>query len=58
MPNDILEFSATPSAEREETDVTDPERLQQRPTTGNGNIDVLLASHAISGSRSLSQSFA
>jgi len=36
---------------------TDPGRLQQRPTTGNGNIDVLLANHAISGSRSLSQSF-
>ena len=36
---------------------TYPGRLRQRPTTGNGNIDVLLANHAISGSRSLSQSF-
>jgi len=25
---------------------TDPGRLRQRPTTGNGNIDVLLANHA------------
>ena len=37
-------------AQREETD---PERLRQRPTTGNGNIDVLLANHVISGSRVL-----
>jgi len=36
---------------------TDPGRLRQRPTTGNGNIDVLRANHVISGSRSLSQSF-
>jgi len=36
---------------------TDPRRLRQRPTTGNGNIDILLANRAISGSRSLSQSF-
>jgi len=42
------------NAQREETD---PGRLRQRPTTGNDNIDVLLANHAISGSRSLSQSF-
>jgi len=35
----------------------DPGRLGQRPTTGNGNIDVLLANHANSGRRSLSQSF-
>jgi len=38
-------------------EVTDPGRLRQRPTTGNGNVNVLLANLAISGSRSLSQSF-
>jgi len=37
-------------AQREETD---PGRLRQRPTTGNGNIDVLGANLAIFGSRSL-----
>jgi len=36
---------------------TSPRRLRQLPTTGNGNIYVLLANHAISGSCSLSQSF-
>jgi len=36
---------------------TDAGRLRQRPTTGNGNVDVLLANHALSGSRSLLQSF-
>jgi len=41
-------------AQREETDTG---LLRQRPTTGNGHIDILLANHAISGSRSLSQSF-
>ena len=38
-------------------DETDPQRLQQRQTTGNCNMDVLLSNLAISGSRSLSQSF-
>ena len=41
-------------AQREETD---PRRLRQRPTTRNGNTDVLGANLAICGSRSLSQSF-
>jgi len=36
---------------------TDPGRLRQPPTTGNGDMDVLLANIAISGSRLLSQSF-
>ena len=35
---------------------TNPGRLQQQPTTGNCNMDVLLANLAVSGSRLLSQS--
>jgi len=35
---------------------TNPGRFQQQPTTGNCNMDVLLANLAISGSRLLSQS--
>ena len=44
----------TADAQSEETD---PGRFRQRSTTGNGNIDVLLANLAISGSQLLSQSF-
>jgi len=45
-------FSTTPSAMK----LTPGDcKLQQRPTTGNCNIDVLLADVAISGNRSLSQ---
>ena len=36
---------------------TDPGWMRQPPTTGNGNIDILGANLAISGSRSLSQSY-
>jgi len=52
IPTANVGFSTTPSAKK-----LTPERLRQRPTTGNGNIDVLLANLAISGSRSLSHSF-
>jgi len=36
IPTANVRFSATPSSEK-----TDPDRLRQRPTTGNENIDVL-----------------
>ena len=51
-PTADLVFSTTPSSKK-----SDLRRLRQRPTTGNGHLDVLLANLAMSGTRSLSQSF-